>query len=302
MTEPAGGDAGPGVSADGGSGCGVPGSGASADGGSGSYVYGVAGAAGPATVGGLAGVAGGPVRLVAHAALSALVSTVDLAEFGEPALRRNLEDLGWLEATARAHHAVLAAAAVQVAVVPLRLATIYRDDAGVRAMLAERAATFGAVLRRLRGRTEWGVKAYLDPGAHAPGPAGHPAADCPPGTAYLRQRRAQQQGSEALRQAAAQRAGAIHDAISAVAEAARCHPPQHGTLSGDSREMVLNGAYLLPGTDRAPLQEALDRAGTWPLQVEWTGPWVPYSFAEPEEPPPGPERDPQPAPGPEAGP
>lgn len=258
--------------------------------GPGSYVYGVARELDPATVTGLSGVAGGPVRVVtratAHGTLSALVSTVDLAEFGVAGLRRNLEDLGWLEATARAHHAVLAAAGQGTAVVPLRLATIYRGDDGVRAVLAGRAATFTAALRRVQGHTEWGLKAYLAPGEH---PASTPEQldTGPPGTVYLRRRRAQLRADERLRQVAAHGAEAIHHAVSAVARAARRYPPQDAGLSRASHDMVLNAAYLLPGIDRAPLEAALNRAGTWPLRVEWTGPWVPYSFVE-VEPEPGP--------------
>jgi hypothetical protein len=49
--------------------------------------------------------------------------------------------------------------------------------------------------------------------------------------------------------------------------------------------MVLNAAYLVRGTERAPLEQALSEVETGALLLEWTGPWVPYSFAvlEPEQ-------------------
>ena len=252
-------------------------------GGHGSYIYGVTRGPDPATVTALSGVAGRPVRVVAHGALAALVSTVDLTEFGEPGLRRNLEHLDWLEATARAHHAVLDAVALNGPVVPLRLATIYRSDDRVRALLAERGATFDAALSRVQGRTEWGLKVHLDAGLDT-GARSTPAVEPPdkdaPGTAYLRRRRARLQSDEELRHTAMRGAEAIHRAVSAAAEAARRYPAQDGRLTGEPREMLLNAAYLLTGTDRAPLEQAVARAGTWPLRVEWTGPWVPYSFVE----------------------
>ena len=55
----------------------------------------------------LRGVAGEPVRAVADGGLLAAVGTVALDEFGEEAVRRNLEDLDWLAAKARAHDAVI---------------------------------------------------------------------------------------------------------------------------------------------------------------------------------------------------
>ena len=58
---------------------------------------------GDAQLAGVTGVAGEPVRAVASAGLVAVVGTVSLSEFGQEPLQRNLEDLDWLAATARAH-------------------------------------------------------------------------------------------------------------------------------------------------------------------------------------------------------
>ena len=68
----------------------------------------------------LSGVGGTPVRAVRAAGLAAVVATVGLEEFGEAPLRRNLENLAWLDATARAHHQVIQALADAGPVVPMR--------------------------------------------------------------------------------------------------------------------------------------------------------------------------------------
>jgi len=93
------------------------------------------------------------------------------SEFGEAALRQNLEDLDWLERTARAHHKVIETVAKERPVVPMRLATVYSSDEAAAGMLAERAADLRQALTRLARRSEWGVKAYLaipDDGADGP--------------------------------------------------------------------------------------------------------------------------------------
>ncbi|ATL87204.1 hypothetical protein SMALA_6984 [Streptomyces malaysiensis subsp. malaysiensis] len=77
---------------------------------------------------GLTGVADEPVRLVEGAGLAAVVGSVPLADFDEDALRGHLEDLEWLERTARAHHRVINGAARHGQVIPLRFATLYHDD------------------------------------------------------------------------------------------------------------------------------------------------------------------------------
>ena len=125
------------------------------------YLYAVGGAELAESVApGLTGVDGAPVRVVVDGRVGAVVSTVDPLHFGEDALQRNLEDLTWLAETARAHHAVVDAVSQRHPVAPLRMATVYLDDDNVRALLRRKNTAFTAVLDRIRGRREWGVKAF----------------------------------------------------------------------------------------------------------------------------------------------
>ncbi|MEU9829530.1 GvpL/GvpF family gas vesicle protein [Micromonospora chersina] len=236
-----------------------------------------------ATPAGLPGIAGTPVRAVAAAGLVAVVSDAPLSEYGEAALRRNLEDLAWLERAARAHHAVVDALSRSGAVVPARLATVHRDDDRVARVLVERHDELAGTLARLAGRAEWGVKGYVVPGAlpRVEEPAGGGGA----GAAYLRRRKAQLSAREEGQRAAADGAAAVHAALAGYAVAARRHAPQDRRLSGAPTAMVLNGAYLVD-RDRWDGFAALARelAGGHPeVRLELTGPWPPYSFvAEPE--------------------
>lgn len=126
------------------------------------YVYAVCRPFDAALQSQLAGVADDPPRLLAHGDLVAVVSHVPEADFGEEALRARLEDLDWLTATARAHQQVVDALTAVTTPLPLRLATVFRDDSGVRVMLEEREAAFRRTLDRLDGRVEWGVKVYVE--------------------------------------------------------------------------------------------------------------------------------------------
>ena len=65
------------------------------------------------------------VDVVTHGAVASIVSAVQLRDFGAEALRRNLEDLAWLERTARAHNAVLARMLTGESVVPMLMCTIF---------------------------------------------------------------------------------------------------------------------------------------------------------------------------------
>ncbi|MET8356714.1 GvpL/GvpF family gas vesicle protein [Micromonospora sp. NPDC005171] len=244
----------------------------------GAWLHGVVQDADPATLATIVGMDGGPVRAVSAAGLVAVVSAAPLDEYGEEPLRRNLEDLVWLERVARAHHAVVEALARRGPVVPARLATVHTDDGRVAGSLAASRAELVAALDRLTGRGEWGVKGFLVPGAAtvAAGTAGAGGV----GTAYLRRRRAQLTAREERQQVASAAADAVHSALCELAVAGRRHAPQDRRLSGVTAPMVLNGAYLV---DVAALPRFSELVGTLGrrhpgLHLELTGPWPAYSF------------------------
>ncbi|MFI7104992.1 GvpL/GvpF family gas vesicle protein [Nonomuraea sp. NPDC050227] len=229
---------------------------------------------------GLAGVAGAPVRRLAHRGLAAFLSTVSLAEFGEEALRRSMEDLAWLEETARAHHRVVEAVAALRPTAPVRLVTVYTGEAQVRELLDERHEQFDAVLARVAGRREWGVKAYAVPGGAEPAADPQGATqDATPGAAYLNRRRAALRSREADWRQAAEQARAVHEALMDVAVVGRCHRAQDPQLSGRREQMVLNGAYLVDDARAAEFARVIEDVADRGVTVELVGPWAPYSFA-----------------------
>ncbi|WP_433127550.1 GvpL/GvpF family gas vesicle protein [Micromonospora sp. CA-240977] len=244
----------------------------------GAWLHGVVRDVEPATLAAIVGMDGAPVRAVPTAGLTAVVSAAPLDEYGEESLRRNLEDLVWLERAARAHHAVVEMLARQGPVVPARLATVYSDDNGVAGSLAARRADLVAALDRLTGRGEWGVKGYLVPGAASVHAEAASAGGV--GTAYLRRRRAQLTAREEHQQVASAAADAVHAALCEVAVLGCRHAPQDRRLSGAPTPMVLNGAYLV---DVSALSRFTDLVGSFGdrhpgIRLELTGPWPAYSF------------------------
>ncbi|MGW2208752.1 GvpL/GvpF family gas vesicle protein [Streptomyces sp. NPDC001781] len=244
------------------------------------YVYGVIRA--DARPAGLEGVAGAPVRLVSDGnGLALVASSVPAEDFREEALRRRLEDLDWLSAVARAHHRVVEAVAAHTTVLPLRLATVYLDDARARQVLHEGRELFTDRLARLSGHVEWGVKVYVDPSA-APEPPPAPAeTQLSPGRSYLRGRRRQQRHRDTAHQEAQRAAEGIEAAGRAYASERARHRVQQGALAKAAGENVVNDAYLVPLERCDAFRDEVRRAadGLAGVRVEITGPWAPYSFA-----------------------
>lgn len=262
-------------------------------GGTGVWLYAVTAAADAAAgFDGVTGVAGETVRVVTSEPLAALVGSVPLDVFGTQPLTRNLEDLDWLAATARAHDTVVSAAVHRGPAAPLRLATVFLDDERVRELLRTRRTELEAALVLVTGRTEWGVKVYGDRAALTAAVAEARAAGDDSGkgagAAYLARRRAQLSAQETVENDAAHRAEKIHTRLSRRAAAGRRQATTDPALSGRSDWMVLNGTYLVDD-DRADDFAATVAAlgAEFPgIRLELTGPWPPYSFAGVEREPP----------------
>ena len=231
------------------------------------------------------GVTGAPVHLVrdnADGALVAAASPVPEDDFHEAALRRHLEDLGWLEALARAHHDVIETLAAHSTVLPLRLATVYLDDERVRATLHDRQDLLLESLERLDGHVELGVKLYVDVAPGTPPPAAAPPEQAlSPGRAYLHHRRAEQDTRDAAHRAAERAAERIAASARTHAVGQARHRNQEGELATGPGTNVSNDAYLVPAdhADAFRAEAAHSTDGLTGVRVDVTGPWAPYSFA-----------------------
>jgi hypothetical protein len=200
--------------------------------------------------------------------------------------------MAWLERTALAHQAVLdRVLGACEAVVPMRLCTVFTDEAHVREMLGREREVLTEALSRLRGQVEWSVKVLADAAAleaaarergRAVAGVGAPDAEASPGRAYLARRKFDRVVRDEARALASGAAEEIHARLADRAIAAVVLPPQRRELSGRSGEMLLNGAYLVPRAGAADFGAHVDGlAARWRelgLEVEMTGPWPPYNF------------------------
>ncbi|MFF5671370.1 GvpL/GvpF family gas vesicle protein [Streptomyces hygroscopicus] len=235
---------------------------------------------------------GAPVRTLAAGPLTAVVQDVPAAGFGEEALRQRLSDRDELERCARAHHAVITAVSALVPAVPLPLATLYLDDGRVREALGERRTSFLTALDRIAGRAEWGVKVYALTGAPPSAPDAGPGAGATPGPsrpaatgsgrAYLDRVRTRQRDREQRHTLALRAAERVDTVVRGLAVAARRLRPHGVEVTGKHRTHVLNAAYLLDLGRERELRAALAslRRDETEVQIELSGPWAPYSFAD----------------------
>jgi hypothetical protein len=220
------------------------------------------------------------LRRVTSGGLGLLVSAVHPDE-----LRVDEEDLsesGRLATLARAHDAVVRAAAESGPVLPLRFGTVVGDEAAARRLLDEHGAPARDRLRRIGDTREWGVKLVrrLDEPSAAVAPRPEERSGVT-GTEYLARRRqaiARQDSAEAAAEKAADLL--VETLAPHVAESVR-----RGGAPGSS--LLLDLAYLVApaaeGGFLAAVADLRERLAPDALEVEVTGPWPPYSFASLED-------------------
>ena len=232
------------------------------------YVYAVCRPFGSTLPAQLTGVAGVPPKPLTHHGLVAVVSAVPEEEFAEEPLRAHLEDPHWLSATTRAHKSVIDALTVVTSPLPLRLATVFRDDSGVRTMMEAQEGNLLRTLDRLDGRVEWGVEVYAESAEDSE------AVSDAVSDAVSYSVRAWVRAEDFARR--------LHGTLARFAEDARIHTQQNAATSRASGRKVLNAAYLVPRSRSEEFVELVDRAKGEKrpgLRVELTGPWAAYSFS-----------------------
>jgi hypothetical protein len=220
---------------------------------------------------------GSPLRLLELGDVQAVVCDVDLDEFGEEPLRRNLEDLSWLEEMARAHHAAVSAVAGIGTTVPMRFATIYESDDRVAEQIESLRGDLVAAMDRVEGCAEWSVKVYAVKGASTDPPEPTPQS----GSAYLMRKREEAQERRVREERDAVILSGIHEALTSRAVASRMLMPQDPRLTQRHDPMRMNAAYLVADAATESFLESAQNAllDHPDLRVEVGGPWPPYSFA-----------------------
>jgi len=245
------------------------------------YLYVITRGLAPDALAGAVGMDDGRLDVVSHRGLDAVVSDVDLDAFGEEGLRRNLEDLTWLERVARRHDDVVQAVAMLAPAAPLRLATIVMDDDGVRGRIDEWHEAIEAALDRIDGRREWSVKLFSHPTRDQDASAGGSQPEPESGAAYLQRKRQQTQRRAAGEEAARESADRVYDELAKASVASRRLQPQDPRLSGHEGTMVLNAAFLVDDEQASEFQRVIDDVsrGLSEGVLKSAGPWPPYSFA-----------------------
>lgn len=227
------------------------------------------------------------VRRVAHDDIAALVSSLDATDYAGTVPAERMAEPEWLTPRAVTHDALVTWAGDRDAVVPFPMWVMFSNEQAIAEMLAGRAAEFRAVLDRVRGAREFGVRvtgnqAALSAAAERMDSAlsalEQQASTASPGQAYLLRRKLAESRKAATRDAAARIAQQAHDALAERSRASLAR----ATAVSEEPGVLLDGAYLVSDEQYESFRAALtDLIATYEpagLRFDFTGPWPPYHF------------------------
>lgn len=231
-----------------------------------------------------------PLGLLAEDGVSALASAVPLAEFGEEALRRNLQDLRWLEEKVRIHESIVEAALARGPLLPMRFGAIFLDPGTIRALIRRKARPIREALEFLGDKAEWGVKGLADRAAlRASVVRGDPALRAlsleasarPPGQGYLLRRKVEDLASAKAREREELLARDFLETVEHTVVDLAARPPLLPDTPGGEK-VVFNLACLVRRDGVEAFLAAVER---WAhghrgegFGLATSGPWPPYHF------------------------
>ena len=147
-----------------------------------------------------------------------LCASVSLESYGSDALDAALRDLNWVGDVAVAHESVVEHVAQQkhVTVVPMKLFTMFSSDERAIEEMRSRRREILAVVKRISGCEEWGVRITRTP--PAAGPIGREAAKPASGAAFLAAKKQARDAARELVRAAAESASVFCAVATAASE------------------------------------------------------------------------------------
>jgi gas vesicle protein GvpL/GvpF len=242
--------------------------------------------------------AGEPDRVFEHrhAGLAAMLGIVPIDDFCGAEAERRMADLGWVGERAVRHERVIENGFQRGPVLPARFGTLFSSLHALERFVELNQRTIADFLGAVRGHEEWGIKALLERPAARRWLSARMAAPAvgdsalSPGLRYVQERRAQAAAEKGLQRWLLENCESMARLLDDYATERRQREIFDSAVPGDSRELVLNLAGLVPRERLKALCSHIEslnaeRAGQG-LSFTMSGPWPPYSFCPPLTAPP----------------
>ena len=205
-----------------------------------------------------------------------------LERYDTAAIEKGLKDLQWVSSCAVAHERVIEHVSRLGTVIPMKLFTLFTSDTRAVAHVARSRARLRALLRRLAGRQEWGIRVSVDDvkaRAAARQTAERAAEGLTTGARFLTLKgRENREVREIVDRGRGEAAAVFADAERHADQTRRREP----AAAEPGLRLLLDAAFLVPvgkaGAFREAVRRQAERLAPRGYRVVLTGPWPAYNF------------------------
>ncbi|MEW6407900.1 MAG: GvpL/GvpF family gas vesicle protein [Patescibacteria group bacterium] len=257
----------------------------------------------------LEGIGGGGIFAMPYQDLEAVVSEVSLEEFGSEEIQKKAqEDLGWIKEKAQIHEKVIEEAmGLQFPpyplsedplenkglkpVIPMKFGTIFKERERLEETLKEHYLEFKENLKKLKGKQEWSVKAYLNRKvfekeikkiSSVVQEKEEEIASMPEGMAYFMQQQLDDAVSKEVDSALQVYGEKFFETLRKYTETGTKGKILEKELTGKSLPMVLNAIFLVSEKKLEDFIKEIDKLNQdykpRGFNFEYSGPWPAYHF------------------------
>jgi hypothetical protein len=216
-----------------------------------------------------------------------VVADVPTKEYGEAAINKRLSDLEWVSRVVVAHEAVVESFGDADAVLPMKLFTIFANDARAVEEIRGDRRRIGSLIKRVARQQEFGVRVVLDRAAalrrRAASRRTHARAIAnATGAGYLTRKKAERDTAVELATHVRETVAALYDRLASRSRQARRRSATEMPTGGGP--LLLDAAFLVPrARARAFRAQAAREARALAKHgygLTLTGPWPPYTFVQ----------------------
>jgi hypothetical protein len=208
-----------------------------------------------------------------------VTATVPLNVYGSAVLESSLRNVRWVTDIALAHESVVEHFTRQSGstVIPMKLFTMFSSEELAFAEMRPRVSQFQAIVRRIAGCEEWGVR--ITPRATADTESSSESRRAASGTAFLA---AKKVARDVARQSATAAAEAAEQAYRTLVAIARDVRRRDDAPEGATAPPLLDAAFLVPAKRRQRFQAAVKQVADSSdrIVVTLSGPWPSYNFID----------------------
>jgi hypothetical protein len=229
----------------------------------------------------------GAVRLIdVEPNLYLVVADVPTKQYGEAAINARLSDLEWVSRAAIAHEGVIESFVSADAVLPMKLFTIFANDARAVGEFRGDRARIGRLITRVAHQLEFGVRVVQDRAALQRRAARRRgvkrAGTKATGAGYLARKKAERDAAARLAEHARDIVAALYDRLASRSRQAKRRSASE--LPADGWPLLLDAAFLVPRARARAFRAQAAREARALAKLGYgltlTGPWPPYTFVQ----------------------